>query len=301
MTIALTLGALTVVAVVQGIRCLSADYLVRVSSIVHGVGKARSAPRRSWWNAAVGRQCGGPQGLAGYEFAGRLMLKDYQFRRAWISILQLAVLGGLAIFQGLGVSPFSGKFSAMHFLPHLLGAALCVACAMLAYGNDFQGAWMFGLAPESALGRFARGVHAVLWVRAIGAPHLLLFPLLAWRWGTADAALFLSYSAALASAYLALEIRLIDGVPFAKQADPARGAFMLPLLIVGGLAMGIIGALQYFLVFYSRTTVLVVTVMVAAAAAFLTRSSLEAFSNAMRFHLNSLSGEGGSIYREVEP
>jgi len=176
---------------------------------------------------------------------------------------------------------------------------LLIICNVLEYGNDYKGAWIFLLVPAGAWERFAHGVFAVLWVRFIMVPHLLLLALLTWFWGIQYAALFLAYSLAVASFYLGLELRLIEVVPFSKQPQVSRGAMMFPIMAMGGLGAALAVGLQYFFIFYSQPRALTATAIVAAAAYFLTRSSLRSLSSSMRFSLGLVSGESSFLYKPV--
>jgi hypothetical protein len=131
------------------------------------------------------------------------------------------------------------------------------------------------------------------------APELILLPVLAWQWGIRDAALFLAYSA-VSVVYLAIELRLVEGVPFTRQAEAAGNPYMLIILMVGGLVVGGIAvALQYFLIFRSPEAVLAVTAALSIAAWLVTRSSVETFEVSIRFQLGLLSNESQGIYTEV--
>ena len=111
--------------------------------------------------------------------------------------------------SGWRTDPFARKFASLHTLPHVTGMLLFFLCVFLPYGGDYKGAWLFLLVPSRAIGGFARGVHALLWIYAIAIPNLVLLPLLAWSWGAWHAALFAAYSIAAGSVYLALELRQI--------------------------------------------------------------------------------------------
>jgi len=130
-------------------------------------------------------------------------------------------------------------------------------------------------------------------------PHVILLISLAWFWGIWHAGLFAAYSVAVGSVYLALELRLIDGPPFCKQADPSRGATLLPMMFGGGIVMAIAVGVQYLLVFRSPAIVIMTTAIAGGAAWFLTRSSLGAFEVSISYHLGLLSAESGTLYQEV--
>ncbi len=295
------LAGAAVIVVVLGIRSLSADYLIRVSAIMHS-GSARGRPTpRSRTGEWVARLLGGPPARAGFAFVCRLTRRDFQFRR------QLVVFGLFSLAQavqlmkeGWRTDPFSGRFTVVHLLPHVLGFWLVAICSVLAYGSDYKSAWIFLLAPARAFRGFARGVWAALWLQVIAVPHGVLFLVLAWSWGVPHAGLFIAYSIAVSSTYLALDLRLIEGVPFTSQVDAARNPIQGPIMFMGALAGAAAVALQYFLIFPSPWVVAMVTAVIGTAAYFLTRGSLSAVEAAFRYHLGLLSAESGTLYKEID-
>ena len=286
--------------VVLGLRSLSGDYLIRVSSIVHGSSAAKAKPRRSRLAGLVARWFGGQAARAGFEYVSRMMRRDWQFRRQMIPTIPALVAPIVLVVSGLGTSPFSGGFTMMHLLPHVFGLVFFWICTLLAFGNDYKGGWVFLLAPAGAFDGFARGVHALLWIGIVVIPHLVVLVVLAVYWAAWEAALFVAYSAAVASAYLGLELRLIHGVPFGKQPEASRSAFMMPLLIAGSLAMALVVAVQYWFVFRSPARAAAVTALAGVAALVVTRGSLDAFAVSMRYELGLLAVESASLYKEVE-
>ncbi|HVX66525.1 MAG TPA: hypothetical protein VHA11_07980 [Bryobacteraceae bacterium] len=292
-------GLIAATGVVLGLRSLSGDYLVRVSAIVHGRSPAKTTPRRSLAGALAARWFAGPFSLAGFAYTSRMMLRDWQFRRQVLPMTLLFLVPALLLGRKLFVSPFGEAFAPLHLLPHACGLLLLLACTFLPYGNDHGGAWIFLLAPAGALGGFARGVYALLWIEVLLIPHALLLIALAWSWGLPQAALFLAYSLAVSSVYLAFELRLIEGVPFAKPPDAAMGSTLLPVLILAGVGTSILVGLQFFVVFRSPAAVAGATAVAAAAAYFLTRSGLGQFETAISFHLAQLAGRYGNLYQEV--
>jgi hypothetical protein len=248
----------------------------------------------------VARLFGGQGSRAGFAYVSRMMLRDFQFRRQLFGVIPGMLMGGMLVLQGARTDPFTGKFTALHVFPHLLGGLLFMICSILAYGSDYKGAWIFLLAPTGIFRGFARGVYALLWIEAVIIPHLLLFLPLVWFWGILHAGLFTAYSMAAASTYLALELRSIEGLPFTKQMEPTRGLVMLPLMLLGGLVVAAAVGVQYFVLFRSPTAVLIAAGSLSAAAVFLTRSSLSAFESSIRYHLGLLSVESGTLYKEVD-
>ncbi len=294
------LAVISVVGVVFGIRSLSVDYLVRVSSIIHGRPARRAEVRRSALGEAAGRLCGGQAGRAGYEYVRLMMLRDWAFRRQLIPVLPVLIAPVVLLLRGWRTDPFSAGFTALHVLPHLFAFLLLMMCIALPYGNDHKGAALFQLAPSRAFGPFAGGVWICLWIWIVLLPHLLLLAALIAAWGIRDAGLFIAYSIAMASAWLGLEFRLVDAIPFSKQPVTNRNTFLLPLMLAGGIVIGILVALQYYFIFRSPLTVVAAIAVMGVAAILLTRSSLDAFAVSMRFHLGLASAQSSPFYREID-
>jgi hypothetical protein len=284
---------------VFGLRCLSRDYLIEVSGIVHGGSKPKRMPRRARLGAAVAFLCGGPASRGGFEYIRRMMPRDWHFRRQMIPILPVFIAPAALLMHDIRTTPFSGSFTGMHVTPHVFGIVLFWMCTLLPYGNDYKGVWIFLAAPSRQFSGFARGVHAFFWFEIVLIPHAILFLILAWAWGISPAGVFIVFSAAVASTYAGLTLRLIDGVPFGKQPEPAQGPMLMGIMIVGGISIAIAVAAQYFFIFRSVGTVLVFTAFLAAVAWLIARSSLRSFEAAMRYHLSQVTRESGSLYVEV--
>lgn len=137
-----------------------------------------------------------------------------------------------------------------------------------------------------------------MWFAGVIIPNLILFAPLVWYWGLAHAGLFTSYSLAAGSIYLALELRLVEGLPFSRQFDPLRSAGMIPVMFLGAFIGALAVGIQYLL-FRSEAAVLIAIPVVSSAAYFLTRSSLKAFEASMRYNLGLVSAESGTLYAEV--
>jgi hypothetical protein len=170
--------------------------------------------------------------------------------------------------------------------------------------HDFRppgpaGAWVFLMVTLRAIDGFAQGVYALLWMNVIVIPHLILLAPLAWVWGIGHAGLFMAFSMAAASTYLALALRLIEEIPFTRQADASRGSLTLPLMLGGGLAMAIAVGLQYLL-FRSASLVVILTLVPGIAAFVSARLSMGAPAASMRYHLGLVSAENGRLYKEIE-
>jgi hypothetical protein len=296
----LACGAGAVAIMAFGIRSLSADYLIRVSSIMHGRSGGRATVRRSRTGEIVSRLFGGPAARGGFSYVCQMARRDFQFRRQAASMLVFSLMGlAPLIAGGWRIDPFSGNFSTAHLIPHLFGMALFFICSFLPYGNEPKAAWLFLLFPNQAFRGFARGIYAALAITMIVVPQVLLLLVLIVPWGIGRAGLFVAYTAAVSCVYLALELRLIDTVPFGRPLDPRIGATMLPAMIIGGMAMAIAVGVQHFFVFRSPATVSSVTAALALAGYFLTRRSLDALEGSIRYNLGLLSEESGTLYREI--
>jgi hypothetical protein len=294
------LGVTVGAGVIFGMRSLTADYLIRVSSMTRGGAHAGSRARKSNLAVVVRKFFGGQAAVAGFAFVSRMMLRDWQFRRQMIPMAVLPLISlGSAISAGWPPDPFSGRFTSLHLLPHLLGTLLLFVCMFLPYGNDYKGVWIFSSIPSGAFDGFARGIFAVLWVNFILIPHLIAFPLLAWLWGIPHALLFIAWSIAAASVYLGLELRLIENVPFSRQIDPSRQSVGLTLILGGGIVASIAVGVQYWLVFRSPAVVAVAAPLLGVAAFFVIRASLSTLAVSMRYHLGSNTTAAGTLYKEI--
>jgi hypothetical protein len=292
------LGTIAAAVVTVGIRSLSADYLVRVSSIVHGSAGVKVKGRWQGPGDAVERLYG-PAGRAGFEYVARMITRDWQVRRQLLPVLPMTISLGGFLVEGVKHPPFSGSFTMAHLLPHTFGVMLFFLCSVLRFGSYPKAVWIFLLAPTRVLGRFALGVHAALWFSVILIPHAIMLAVLAWSWGVWQAVLFAAFSLAVASCYLGMELRLIEYVPFSRQAEVQQNFMVFGIMVVGGVIMAVMVGLQYFLLFRSAGLVAGATLALGAAAWFLTRSSLAAFEASMRFNLGLESEEVGRLYTEV--
>jgi hypothetical protein len=293
--------SIAVAVMVVGIRSLSADYLIRVSSMVHGRASATTRIRRSLLGEIVRRLFGGQVGRAGFDFVKRMMLRDWQFRRQLLGIFPMMFFMVIGILGAGLESPFSSGFTSAHFVPHMLGFILYMVCLLLPYGADYKGVWLFLLASDWALARFARGVHASLWLVFIVVPNVLLLPIFVWKWGLADAATFTVYSVIASSVYLAFGLRSIDGVPFGRQTGPKQmqgsqaGVRIVIFMTAAIIAVGI----QYLL-FRAALVVWIATTLIAVAVYLLTRNALRLFHKAMVYQLGIASQTSTMIYNEVD-
>ena len=294
-------GAVGLVVIFQGLRALSADHLIRVSGLMHSGSRIRRLKRRgSQVGPWVARFAGGQASRAGFEYLRCMMLRDWQFLRNAAPIIPMVILPfGFLLSAGGLSSPFGPGFAPIHLLPHLLGLAIILTCKFLAYGNDFKGIAWFFIAPDSSFRPFAGGIHAALWLLLAAVPNLLSLPVLTWFWAGQEAVLFIVFSTAVASLYLGVGLRLIDGVPFGKQAPPTRSAVGLGLMLVFFMSAGIAVGIQHLL-FRSWAAVALVTLVVGVGARFLTRAVLDDYAARIRLQLKLAASGSLLLYKEVE-
>ena len=297
------LGAAAVVVgtggAVLGLRALSADQLIRVSGLMRSRGGTQRRKRgRSRMGRWIGRIAGGQGGRAGYEYLRCMVVRDWQFRRNMaMQAAPLVIWFIVLLVVGREVSPFDRSFAATYFLPHLFGVTVVTTCRFLAYGNDHKGVWSFGVVPDSSFDPFARGIYAALWLLLIVGPHVFWLFVLAWSWGVRDGVFFIAHSTAVASLYLGLGVRLIDGVPFGKQTPPAARGLTAGVLLTYPVVLGVAIGIQH-VVFRSVAAVVVSTVVVGVGTYFLTRGGLARFASSIRSDLRPASP--GSMFRSVQ-
>ena len=279
--------ALTTVAVVPGLRALSVDHLIRVSSLMHSGSRVRRRVPKGWSiGPRIARFAGGQAARAGYEYLRAMVLRDWQFRKNMAMNTPYLFIGLIVLLvAGTEITPFATGFAYTHLLPHLIGLMVFFTCLYLGYGNDYKAVWWFAIVPDSSFRPLARGIHAGLWFLLVAVPNVVCLLVLAWSWGVGDALWFIAFSTAVASLYLAVGLRLIDGLPFGKQTPPARQVVTLAMTMIYLVVLSVAIGIQY-LVFRSVVAVAAVTIIVSVGACFLTRATLADFESRIRRSLN---------------
>ena len=292
--------ALITAAAVPGLRALSVDHLIRVSSLMHSGARVRRRVWREWsMGPRIARFAGGQAGRAGYEYLRSMVLRDWQFRKNMAMNTPYLFIGLIALLVlGTETTPFAAGFAYTHFLPHLIGVMVLFTCLFLAYGNDYKAVWSFAIVPDSSFRPFARGIHGGLWLLLVAVPNFICFLVLTWSWGVTDALWVIAFSTAVASLYLAVGLRLIDGIPFGKQTPPARQVVTMAMMIVYFVVLSVAIVIQY-LVFRSVVAVAAVTIMVSVGAYFLTMATLADFESRIRQSLNP--GAARQLLAFVQP
>jgi len=242
---------MTFVLMALGFRAFQKDYLINASTLVQG--SARSTIRSSDWSSLglfIGRLTGGQSGRGAFSFASIMLRRDWHFRRQIFPFI-LAVLMSLIgpIIKGAIASPFvqAQGFSLVYLIPQAFGFLSIVACSMVSYTAEPQGASLFIALPVGRLRPLARGVYLSLWIPIVGVPHLFLLVSCTWLWGVKDALLFIFFSLSLVSLYLSLMLLRIEGLPFANPFRVSVVSDMnviIPIAIVLG---AIISGLQWLL------------------------------------------------------
>jgi hypothetical protein len=215
-------------------------------------------------------------------------------------LIQLAILPVLGIARsGLGRSPFQpGPPSPLHFLPHVCGLMGLILCFAITYSNQHRAAWIFLTFPTDSIRSFVRGLFWSLWIPLNIFP-VLFFPFLIWRWGIADAALFTTYSLAVASFYLSVELFNIDGLPFSNPPEAMKGSMAAPLVILGIVGALILVGLQWLFIFQSKFVTLGAVLVFAGAAYVVAQRSLRYLEVNVLHSLHVIATGRTAMFKEV--
>ena len=268
-------GGVGLFAIIGGLRALSIDYLLRVSSMLQGRVKktTRSDRRSAGLGAVLASWFGGQAGRAGFDFTKRQMGRDWQAQREILTMLY-SILPLLILFsRSMGKPLFIREFTPMHITPHFFGIMFFSFCGAMPYGTHHKGAWLFQLFGITAFRGFGRGIFVWLWLNLVLIPHLLLSLAWIYLWNLPHA-----FSVAMASFYLGLELRLISAIPFSQKPGASRSALILPIFLVGGMLASAIVAFQHFFLFRSEARAALGIVLIAGLALWVTRLSLESLA-----------------------
>ncbi len=295
---------LTAVMIWLGLRGFSKEYLQQAPAMIR-----ERTGRGRWGGAAPSRIAplirfvtGAPEGVAAFGFTSRLIRRDWQFRRSTFQVVLGAALWMLLpLFakRDLGSPLGSHQFSPAYVLPVAFGLMLLMACAMIAFTDWHQGSWIFLTAPLGRLGPFSRGIYAALWFPGVAVPQAITLLLTAWIWGWTAAALFTFFNLAAVSFYLALEMLLITGLPFANAPKASRSAFGVPVMIVGGMIAGALAGLQW-LVFQIWWVTLGTGFLLALAAWLVAHQTLRQVEDEIRLNLQALRMGPTKMFKEMD-
>jgi hypothetical protein len=286
--------------VVLGIRALSEGYMTKVHLLL------RSGPKpRRWSKSPLGPVIrlvtGSPSGRAAFSFMYAMVRTDWHFRAsAMPMLLQFAILPLIGIARGLGPSPFASvRPTLAHLLPHVAGFAGLSVCAMLTYSDQHKAAWIFLTAPLESIRSFVRGIFWALWV-PLSFVALLLLPLYIYYWGLGDALLFFTYSLALGSFYVSIELFLVDGLPFSNPPKRSGGFLTAPLMFGALIAAGIIVVLQWLFIFQDRFVTVGASLALAGLAYVIAQISLRNVEVNVLHNLHVIASGRTAMFKEVD-
>jgi hypothetical protein len=222
----------------------------------------------------------------------RMMAGDWQFRRAGMQFGVLAFIGLPAIFlSGRAASPFVvGRLSLVGLLPEFLAFFTMMICSLLAYSDQYRGAWIFQTVPAAGLRGYARGVYWSIWLVFLAAPLGAASIFYAPYWGLLDAALFGTYGLAVASLLLGAQLLLIDGLPFGHPPKPERTYMLMATIIFGPIVIGVAWIAQSRLIYLSRWGSVAAAIAFTGAAVVVARYGLRALGAKIDHDLASMGG-----------
>jgi hypothetical protein len=262
-----------------------------------GAGASRSIGFGTLVRLAVGR----PSGRAAFGFVTTMAARDWQFRRFALQAgFGLIILIASTLPKLDAVSPFADRLGASHFLPHCFGLAFLFLCSILIYSDHYRAAWIFLTVPMDSLRAFVHGIYWALWALFIALPHLFIMGIASWYWGSFDAVLFVAYSVALVSLYLAACMWLVDGLPFGSQPKTTRSTITFPLAVAAFVVIGIFVLLQFLIIFRDRLITLAATLVFGLAAYVIAQISLRTVEFYVKQNLRVISTGPARMFKEVE-
>ncbi len=255
--------------------------------------------------AAARAVTGSTPGLGIFFFVGKMMRRDWQYRRAilnqaWLPLLILVVIVLLIANHGPQTSPLSSESSTGHVFPHLLGLILMTLCLNLAITNFHEGSWIYLTAPIENLSSFARGIYWALWVPVVGLPHCVMLPFLAYSWGWKEAAMLLGFSLVVVSSYLGAEMSLITGVPFSGRPNELRSALNAASIQVRWLYVLILPTVLQWAVFKDWRLALSSIGVVAVLTWPVVHWGVGELAGEMRWRLYGLKMGARQMFRGIE-
>ena len=257
--VALPVMAMSVILLAFGIRGVSHGYMQRVVMMMRA--KSRTArPRRhaTRLGALVRFLTGAPSGRAAFGFFYEMAVRDWTFRRFFFQMTVMAfVVPALSMMRSGGLaSPFvRAEFVSAHLLPHVLGFALVGACQVMTSTSQHRAAWIFLTVPSDHRA-FVRGIFWSLWLPTVAATHLVVVLAATWLWGWRDAFVFVLFSAAVTSTYVAASMMLIAGMPFASPPQSSASANALPTTMAFFVFAGLLAAFQNYVLFHRHVWVI---------------------------------------------
>jgi hypothetical protein len=251
-----------------GVRSLSSGYMTRIVGVMRSRGKRSRKLQGSPLGRIVRLLGGRPSGQAAFGFMSCMMRRDWQFRRGIIPVvLPLFVMLPIMLRTGVNVEPFgAGRFSVFGLLPVVLSVTTLVICQVLSFSDHYRGAWVFVITPAIGLRGFVRGIYWSLWLPLLALPFVAVMVVVSPYWGVLDAALFAGYGLAVASFLLALQLLLVEALPFTSAPSAERSAAIVSFIVFVPVAALIAWVLQAYFIFRSRLTTAIAALALAWAA-----------------------------------
>ncbi len=293
--------------IVFGLRGLGTDYLVRASTLLQGSASAASrVSRQSRLHLLTQKLTGAPSGCGAFAFTSIMLRRDWHFRRQALPLMLVYLFGAVGlVVSGIGTSPYvSGAFAfrgfpPMLFFPSILSLICLMPCVMLRFTAEARGAWIYTILPFERLRPFARGMFLSLWIPIVGVIHFCLLIPCIWFWGPAHGFLFVLFSSALASLFLALAFLLVDALPFSESFAPGKAEDAQMGMILGLVLAVIIAGVQW-LVFHSIPLVVAETALLLVLTALVAHVGFRKLERDMRTQLELFQLGPQHLFKEVD-
>jgi hypothetical protein len=289
-----------------GLRNLSGNYLFKTSSTIQTIRPLhlQNAAAIRIRNTLIRFITGSPLGLAAYCFVGKMMRRDWQYRRtimmqSWLLLIIIVAMILSLFHDAHPASPFSANESFMHLLPHLMGLIAMVLCANLCYSDFYKGSWIYMASPMKDLKAYTKGVFVVLWIPTAGLSHIILLPFLVWFWGWKEGLLVTGFSLIVVSLYLVFEITLIAGLPFANPTEEFKAVSNTTRYQFCGLMSLMIPSSLQWSIFQIRWLTLTIGTSLIILTIIIVRWSLGEFESEISWNLHRIKSRTSLFYREM--
>jgi hypothetical protein len=305
-------GALSILATIiivwLGLRSFSAKYFLETSSILEGAswhsGRGRAVSR---WCMTIARLLtGSPLGLGAFCFVSKMIRRDWQYRRAVMSLVVMPVFALLGIlftiicfgFPAPPISSVHPSVSAFHVLPHLLGIIAATLAINIPFTNFHDAAWIYLATPMASLRAFARGIYWALWIPA-GLIYIVFLPFMIRFWGWWEAILVVVYSLIVISLYLSFAAKMIPMLPFSTQLNEMRNVLKSTHIQMCYMSAIPLGAVQYYS-FSSWGIAILSGIVLAIAVWFVVQWSFGELAKEFAWRLHQMKTGPNQMFKEIE-
>jgi hypothetical protein len=305
-------GSLSIVATIfivwLGLRSFSAKYFSITSSILEGASwRGRRGRKVSRWCMALTRLLtGSPLGLGAFYFVGKMIRRDWQYRRAVMALGVMPVIALLAIlftvvrfgFPAPPISSVHHVVSAVHVLPHLLGLLTATLAINIPFTNFHNGSWIYLATPMASLRAFARGIYWALWIPA-GLLYILFLPFMIRFWGWREAVLVVVYSLIVISLYLGFAVKMIPALPFSTQLNEQKTVLKSTNIQMCYMGAIVLAAVQYYS-FSSWGAAILSGIVLAIAVWIVVRWSLGELGKEFAWRLYIMKTGPNQMFKEID-